>query len=200
MKHLSPDQKKRVLATLATIILSCVVPSEVVSGPFAQEAVSDELLDLIDIAPPSVTTGEYTSAPLDRGPRGLVIKINRVRNDIGVVSILIYDDANAFARGDYSRAVGYAEVKAAAGLVRADFPDLIHGPYAVFVFHDENGDADFTMQGRYPQEGYGHSNSRGAFEAPPFDIAAVSPGTVKIRMHYVPVRSDWEHLQEEMRR
>ncbi len=166
----------------------------------AQETVSDDILELIDVTPPETREGAGSVASQVREPRGLVLNIHRIRNDKGAVIILIYDDAYAFARGDYTRAAGFAEVEAASGTVRAEFPFLTSGPYAVFVFHDENSDSNFAMRGRYPEEGYGHSNSRGAFEAPPFDVAAVGPGTVDIRMHYIPPRSDWERLQEDMRR
>ena len=186
--------------TAATLVVSVVILFATVAHALAQETVSDDILDLIDVTPPAASSGENTAASLERDPPGLMLNIHRVRNDKGAVSILIYDDANAFARGDYTRAVGYAEVKAASGTVRAEFPDLTGGPYAVFVFHDENGDSDFAMRGQYPEEGYGHSNSRGAFEAPPFGVAAVPPGTVEIRMHYIPPRSDWERQQQEMRR
>ena len=166
----------------------------------AQETVFDDILEMIDITPPVPGAGEDTAAPSVQEPSGLVLNIHRVRNDEGVVIVLVYDDAHAFARGDYTRAAGFAEVKAASGTVRAEFPYLTGGPYAVFVFQDKNADSNFAMRGRYPQEGYGHSNSRGAFEAPPFDVAAVQPGTIEIRMHYIPPRSDWERLKEQMRR
>jgi len=191
---------KRFLRTPAKLAISVVALFKIVAHPLAQEMVSDELLGLIDVTPPSVRTEGRIAAPFEKGPPGLVLHIRHVRNDKGAVNIFIYDDANAFAQGDYTRAVGYAEVKATTGTVRADFPDLIAGPYAVFVFHDENSDSAFAREGRSPEEGYGHSNSRGAFEAPPFDIAAVQPGAVEIRMHYIPPRSGWERLQEEMRR
>ena len=116
---------------------------------------------------------------------GLMVEVRGVRNAKGQVIVTIYDNAAALARYDDEDYVDYKIVPAAEGTVFADFPALTEGPYAVSIFHDENGDLKFGMDGFTPLEGYGTSGAVGPYDEPPFDRAAVSPGAVKIEMFYL---------------
>jgi uncharacterized protein (DUF2141 family) len=184
----------------ASFVLSLVLLVTMATDAPAQETVSDELLEILEGAPQDDGAGVVDAAPPGPETGGLTLNINRVRNGKGMVIVLVYDDAAAFAAGDTMRAAGVAEVEAESGTVHAEFSDLTIGPTAVFVFHDENGDSDFAMTAGYPGEGFGYSKSAGAFGTPEFDTAAVAPGTIEIRMHYLPPRSAWERPDGRMRR
>ena len=184
----------RLLALSVLVLVATAVQA------FDDETVSDELLEIFQDSPVDDNAGGISGADRAIQKDNLTLNIKRVRNDKGTVIVLIYDDPDAYAAGDYQQAVGFDEVEAAPGTVQIEFPYLTDGPYAVFVYHDENADSKFAMTAGYPEEGYGYSNSYGAFEAPKFDTAAVSPGPVEIRMHYLPPRSTWQAPSRHMRR
>jgi len=116
---------------------------------------------------------------------GLEVVAQGVRNSDGDIIFMVFDDAEALRLYDYEQAVGYAEIPASSGAVQAGFPDLNEGPYAVTLFHDENGDRDFNMAGDLPLEGYGTSGAKGPYDEPSFAQAAVDPGHVAIEVHYM---------------
>jgi len=64
------------------------------------------------------------------------------------------------------------------------FADLKAGPYAVLLFHDENGDQDLNFSGDRLLEGIGASGVTAANAYPAFADAAVPPGPVTVRLHY----------------
>lgn len=116
---------------------------------------------------------------------GLHVETTGIRSNRGSIIVAVYNDPDALAQYDDQRVVGYAEVPATAGAVSVDFPDLGTGPYAVTVFHDENGDRDFNMEGDWPLEGYGTSGAMGPYDEPSFERAAVMPGRVSVPIHYL---------------
>ncbi len=116
---------------------------------------------------------------------GLRVEIQGVRNAKGHVIVTVYDNAEALARYDDEDYADYARVPAAEGTVVADFPALTQGPYAVAIFHDENEDLEFGMDGYTALEGFGTSGALGPYDEPPFDRAAVPPGAVRVEMFYL---------------
>jgi len=115
---------------------------------------------------------------------GLTLTIEDVRNNAGTVVVLVFDDASAFDQWDYTRAVDYADIPAQAGAISHSFPNLTAEPYAIFLFHDENGDWDVTYRGDRLLEGVGASGAPNAEDMPDFAAASVGPGAVTVRLHY----------------
>lgn len=81
----------------------------------------------------------------------------------------------------------YYEFDAVESGVRLDFDTLTDGPYAIALWHDENGDGQLDMTQGYPLEGYGTSGARDAYDEVPWSRAATEPGLVTVRMYY----PDW---------
>ena len=116
---------------------------------------------------------------------GLMVEVRGIRNAKGQIVVTIYGNAETLARYDDEDYVDSQIVAAAEGTVVVDFPDLTEGPYAVSIFHDENGDLEFAMDGYTPLEGYGTSGATGPYDEPPFERAAVGPGAVRVWMFYM---------------
>lgn len=119
-------------------------------------------------------------------PGGVVVEVDNLRNARGNVVVLVFDAADAYARFDYTRAVAVDVLPAKQGSVRVAFPELDRGPYAVVLYHDEDGDYELAMDGENPIEGYGVSGSRDAYHEPSFDEAAIAPGLVTVSVFYLP--------------
>jgi uncharacterized protein (DUF2141 family) len=102
----------------------------------------------------------------------LVVRIEGVRSDGGFVRLGVFDRADAFPRG---RPIAGRTVPAAAGSVTAVIEGLPDGRYAIAVYHDEDGDGQFTKNFiGLPLEGYGFSNDAPVVLGPPeFDTAAI---------------------------
>ena len=115
----------------------------------------------------------------------LTLTIDGVRNDSGDVIVMVFDKKAAYDTIDYTRSVGFREVRAASGSLNVAFDDLTTGPYAIFLFHDENGDDDLNMEKGLPTEGYGTSGASGMYDEPSFKQALVSPGEVTVQMYYL---------------
>ena len=115
---------------------------------------------------------------------GMEIVIIGIRNDAGKVVVAVFDRARPFEAYEYERAIEYGEFDAVEGGVHIPLPGLRSGPYAVSLFHDENDDDDFNMDGDYPLEGYGTSGARDAYHEPTFEEASVDGGQVVIQMYY----------------
>lgn len=120
-----------------------------------------------------------------RSTSGLTIEITNLRNDSGKVVVFVFDDGRAFEEGNYERAAAYREIAAVSGELEARFPELDAGPYAVSLFHDENDDDDFNMDGAYPLEGYGTSGATGSYDQPTFDRASSGAARISVRVHYL---------------
>jgi len=116
--------------------------------------------------------------------QGVILTVQNVRNDRGQIVVLIFDHAEAFAYLAYNWAVGYAAMPAQPGRVSYSFADLTAGPYAIFVFHDENEDWDVSHNGRRLLEGVGASGAPSPQDMPDFFEATVGPGPVRVTLHY----------------
>lgn len=115
---------------------------------------------------------------------GLHLAIENVRSDRGSIIVLVFDNARDFNRLDYLNAVDYADVPARPGRLDVSFPRLASGPYAVFLFHDENGDQDLNYRSETLLEGAGATGAPNPDDVPGFEEAAVLPGTATVILHY----------------
>lgn len=115
---------------------------------------------------------------------GIQLTIEGVRNNAGNVLVLVFDNAKDYEALNYWNAVGYAEISAQTGIVRHNFSALNEGPYAVFLFHDENGDEDLNTRGNHLLEGVGGSGAPNREDDPNFSQASVLPGKVTVGVHY----------------
>lgn len=122
--------------------------------------------------------------PLPTLAEGIALTVEGLRNDRGKVLVVVFDQARAFNRLKFSRAVDFAEIPARAGKVRHNFVGLNAGPYAIFLFHDENGDEDLNRKGNHLLEGLGATGAPNPEDDPDFAQAAVFPGPVTVRVHY----------------
>lgn len=117
----------------------------------------------------------------------LVITVEDVRSDRGLISVAIYDRATGFLKGGAE--VRSADIKAAPGDLVVVFYDLPPGRYAAAAFHDENASGAFDKSWLgLPKEGYGFSNGAKAVLSPPrFADAAVevtSAATTNLKLNY----------------
>ena len=115
---------------------------------------------------------------------GVSLTVEGLRNDRGNVLIAVFDQARAFDRLQFEKAVAFAEVPARTGQVKHQCPTLTSGPYAIFLFHDENGDEDINHQGNTLLEGIGASGAPNPEDEPSFAQASFLPGPVRVRVHY----------------
>ncbi|WP_419906660.1 DUF2141 domain-containing protein [Hoeflea sp.] len=122
----------------------------------------------------------YSAAAAD-----IQLTIDGVRNARGSVYVLLFDNPAAFAQIDTNRAIDFAEIRARPGKLTHVFRGLDAGPFAIMLFHDENGDGDFNMAGERALEGYGLSGSKGPDDFPDFRNASFSSGAVSVKIHYV---------------
>ena len=115
---------------------------------------------------------------------GVSLTVEGVKSGKGNIIAIVFDNAAAYKAFDLEKAVDLAEIPARKGHVQHHFKDLTKGQYAIFVFHDENGDEDLGMSWGQPVEGLGLSGDTGKNEDPSFKQAAVAPGPVSIKLHY----------------
>lgn len=125
-----------------------------------------------------------TTAAAPALSQGLDLTVEGVRNGNGAVLILVFDNKPAFERLRIRKAVAFATVPARPGKVKHRFPDLDTGPYAIFLFHDENGDEVLNHKGNHLLEGVGATGAPNPKDDPSFAQASVSPGSVTVRIHY----------------
>ncbi|MEL7025747.1 MAG: DUF2141 domain-containing protein [Pseudomonadota bacterium] len=116
--------------------------------------------------------------------QGVNLTVEGVRNDRGQIVVLIFDDAEAFEYLAYEWAVGYAALPAQPGSLSYGFADLTSGPYAIFVYHDENSDWDVNYSGDRLLEGIGASGAPNPDDMPDFAAASVATGLVTVTLHY----------------
>lgn len=115
---------------------------------------------------------------------GLDVTVSGLRAADGNVLIFVFDAARAFDQLDVWRSVGFAEIPARTGTVRHRFGELNRGPYAVFLFHDENGDEELDSSAGRLLEGVGASGAHNPDAEPDFAAASIWPGSVNVRVHY----------------
>lgn len=116
--------------------------------------------------------------------QGLTLTVENVRNDRGTVIFLAFDKERHFNTLNYMRAVDYADVPARTGRMTVNLPRLTEGPYAIFLFHDENGDKDLNYEGETLLEGAGATGAPNPDDIPTFSEASVFPGNATVIMHY----------------
>lgn len=116
--------------------------------------------------------------------QGVTLTVEDVRNDRGQIVVLVFDHPKAFHYLAYEWAVDYAVLPAQTGSVSHRFADLTSGPYAVFVYHDENADWDVTHDGSRLLEGVGASGAPNPDDMPDFSAASVWPGPVSVTLQY----------------
>lgn len=121
------------------------------------------------------------------GEARLVIHIEGLRNDKGVVSVALFNKPEGFLDSD--RRIAGGEIKISGTTAVIEISDLEPGQYAAAFYHDENANGDFD-QGilGIPLEGYGFTNNvRVWLSAPDFGEAAftVQPGLNETRAKIV---------------
>ena len=116
---------------------------------------------------------------------GLNVEIRDVKSGDGELLVVVFDNRQAYDNYDFNGAAGFAEVAADSMTVNVPFASLRDGPYAVFAYHDENGDDDLNMDGDYPLEGYGTSGARNWWHEPTFDEAASDARNIRVKMFYL---------------
>ena len=117
------------------------------------------------------------------GEARLVIHIEGLRSDKGVVDIALFNKPDGFLDSD--RRIAGGKVKITGSTAVIEVPDLEPGQYTAAFYHDENANGDFD-QGvlGIPLEGYGFTNNaRALLSAPAFKDAAftVQPGLNETR-------------------
>lgn len=135
-------------------------------------------LALLAITPALPIIGSSTASA-----ESLKLTVENVRNDKGKVIALVFNKPEPFQNADYRRAVGYAAIKAMPGQVQHTFTNLKTGPYAIFLWHDEDNDQYVGYEGQKLLEGIGVSGPL-PVDKTSFDKAAVDPGPVTVRIDY----------------
>lgn len=103
----------------------------------------------------------------------ITLTVNNVKNEKGVVRVLLFDKAAGFP-DVVENAVKSASVKITGNKAIVTFESLPAGTYALSVFHDsENTGKLRTNAFGIPRDGYGFSNNAsGTFGPPSFEKAA----------------------------
>ncbi|MEM7173060.1 MAG: DUF2141 domain-containing protein [Pseudomonadota bacterium] len=119
----------------------------------------------------------------------LSIKVEGLRNEKGVVHLLLYDDAIAFEENSLSHIAHYSAAPVSGAEVVVTVTGVTPGTYAAVLHHDENENNVFDMVDAIPIEGYAYSNAVGRVAVPTFDQAAFRFGgedaAATIEMIYV---------------
>ena len=124
----------------------------------------------------SVATHVYT--------QGINLTVDNIRNGAGNIVVVIFDEKRSFENLQIRSAITVVEFPAKARRLTHTFPELDAGPYAIFVFHDENSDADLNFSGNRLLEGVGATGASRLESAPNFLQASVYPGPVNVHIFY----------------
>jgi uncharacterized protein (DUF2141 family) len=120
----------------------------------------------------------------------LIVKISGFRNSDGVVRYSLFSNAEGFP-GDAAKAVQKGEAPVREKAAEFKVSNLIAGPYALSLIHDENkNDKLDTGLFGIPTEGVGASNNaKGSFGPPKFDDAKFElgekGGVQEIKVQYI---------------
>lgn len=97
----------------------------------------------------------------------VVANIRNLKNDRGVCRVCLFNNASAFT-GEGGKPYECISVPVKDKLAIATFNNVGVGSYALFVFHDVNGNnkIDKNILG-IPKEGYGASRNKLPFASPP---------------------------------
>jgi uncharacterized protein (DUF2141 family) len=123
---------------------------------------------------------------------GLNLRIEGIANASGKIVAMVYDDAGAYSTYNAMLAVASATLDAVEGTLDTNFAELTEGPYAVFLFHDENGDFELNSKQGFPLEGYGYSGQTDPHVVPTFAEAATTGDHINVTLVYlgkVPVKA-----------
>lgn len=160
-------------------------------------APADALLDIFDDVDQSGSAlfGDAENTQMHRPVHGTVvpsatlrITLEGIRNDLGRIHVLAFDDSHAFSRGTAEQADGYTAGRATTGRMEIAVDVYGDGPWAIFAFHDENDDQQLDRRGPRPQEGYVYSGAVEPGFPPTFDRAARVEDTVTLHMWYLSTR------------
>ena len=100
------------------------------------------------------------------------VEVTGLRSAEGVVHVMVYDNAQAFAENSVSDLANYATQAITSEPLAISLNGMKPGTYAVVIHHDENANNTFEMEGELPLEGWGYSNNVGQTDTPSYDAAA----------------------------
>lgn len=129
------------------------------------------LLSLVSIVTPSFS-------------QGLNLTVENIRSEIGNIIVVVFDEEHAFENLQINSAIAFAELPAQSKPLAHTFQKLDAGPYAVFVFHDENSDKNLNFNDKRLLEGVGATGAYSLEFEPNFLQASVYPGSVNVRIFY----------------
>lgn len=103
-------------------------------------------------------------------------QVNGFTHQSGKAVFVLYDSKKGFA-SDLETAVATQTKPIDSSTVSATFEQLESGDYALFVFHDEDGNGEFkTNWVGFPKEGAGNSNNHQGI--PSFKKSSFNPAQV----------------------
>lgn len=112
------------------------------------------------------------------------LTVSGIRNANGNIIVILFDERHAFEGLHIERAAAFAAFPAATGQITHQLSGLDQGPFAIFLFHDENEDEDINSSGNRLLEGIGASGAHRFEDEPSFAEAAVAAGPVNVRVFY----------------
>lgn len=115
------------------------------------------------------------------------MSISGLQNDHGVVRLVLCPAGHPFPDCGHA---GIAQVVPIKNRVAtASFREIISGPYAIAVFHDQNNNGRLDTFLGIPREGFGFSRNASPFaRAPHFSECAINVATdivMAIKMRYL---------------
>lgn len=116
--------------------------------------------------------------------QGINLTVDNIRNRSGNIVVIVFDEESAFENLEFKNAVAFAELPASVGRLTHNFPELDTGPYAVFLFHDENADEDINFSDTRLLEGVGATGVSKLESDPNFLQSSVYPGPVNVHIFY----------------
>ena len=130
----------------------------------------------------------YYGNAINEEPRRIRLAVDGVSGKKGKINVLVFNDADAFARYDFLSAAGLTELDAVRGSVELEVVVKGIGPYAVFIHHDENNNKQVDMSNGKPLEGVGYSGWIDPYRVPSFEESAIveefSDKPTRIRLTY----------------
>ena len=120
----------------------------------------------------------------------LTIKVNELRNSLGVVQFALYNKDGTIPDKKFTKHFRILKMDINNGCSEVTFLNLPEGKYAVNILHDEDHDGKITKGLIFPKEGIGFSNytSIGLSNKPSFKNASFNlqnDSTIKIKMIYM---------------
>ncbi|EHQ05886.1 DUF2141 domain-containing protein [Leptonema illini] len=114
-----------------------------------------------------------SAATANTGRTGFELVVTGLRNDTGIVGVLVFQSANGFP-DERARAVLQTGARPSNGTARIAL-ELQRGQYAFAVIHDENENHRMDWKTMMPAEGFGFSrNPTVRVSAPTFDESVIN--------------------------